>query len=117
MHTLSQTLQVLDSYTAHQHKHMQDVTEAAAFVSPAIVTLFWLHRQFHNGADYITLSLLQCFDSLGSADTGLCHDQLNVLGLHTALIHITLILILLNQACSKAYIPTLMLCCTPVQLP
>lgn len=55
-----------------------------------------LHCQLHNGTDNISFGLLESLDSLCSADTSLCHDELNILGLHTTLINITLFLILFD---------------------
>ena len=56
-----------------------------------------LHCKLHDGTDNISFSLLEGLDSLCPADASLCHDKLNILGLYTALINVTLLFILLNQ--------------------
>lgn len=57
-----------------------------------------LNAQSHNGIDYVIVILLQCLDSLVPRDTGLGHDQLDILVLQTSsidLLSIVLVLILL----------------------
>jgi len=79
---------------------MHSVTQTAKCVGLAVFTSLPLHRQLHDSADNVTLSLLESLHSLGPADAGLRHHQLNVLGLYITLIHITLVLILLSHACN-----------------
>jgi hypothetical protein len=64
------------------------------------MTRLHLDAQSHDGVDNIIVILLESLDGLLSADRGLSHDELNVLGLETSLINlltiINLLLILLG---------------------
>lgn len=54
-----------------------------------------LYAQRHDGVDDIVIILLQCFDSLLSADIRLCHDQFNVLCLKASIINFFSIILFL----------------------
>mmetsp|Transcript_17226 Transcript_17226/g.44195 ORF Transcript_17226/g.44195 Transcript_17226/m.44195 type:complete len:283 (+) Transcript_17226:854-1702(+) len=49
------------------------------------------HGKFHDSTDDIAICLLERIHRLAAADTRLRHHELNVLGLHASLIHVTII--------------------------
>jgi hypothetical protein len=51
----------------------------------------WLYWEGHDGVDNIIVVLLEGLDSLLPRDTGLLHDELNVLGLKTRVIDLLLV--------------------------
>lgn len=54
-----------------------------------------LYAQCHDTVDNIIIILLECLDGLLSADAGLGHDKLDVLGLQTSVINLLAIVFFL----------------------
>lgn len=54
-----------------------------------------LNAQRHDGVDYVVIVLFQGLDGLGAGDTGLGHDELDILVLEAGGINLLLLLILL----------------------
>jgi hypothetical protein len=54
----------------------------------------YLYAQGHDGVDNVVVVLLEGLDSLLSADRGLGHDKLNVLGLETGLVNLLTVILL-----------------------
>lgn len=54
-----------------------------------------LYAQRHDTVDDVVVVLLESLDGLLSADAGLCHDKLNVLGLKTGVINLLAVILLL----------------------
>jgi hypothetical protein len=54
----------------------------------------YLYAQGHDGVDNVVVVLLEGLDGLLSADRGLGHDKLNVLGLETGLVNLLTVILL-----------------------
>lgn len=71
-----------------------DVWTLQMAAQPDSVPVKCLNTQSHDGVDNIVVILLQCLDGLFAADTGLGHDQLNVLVLKTLGVHLLAVILL-----------------------